>query len=258
MIKFFRKIRQQMLAENKFTKYLIYALGEIVLVVIGILIAMQINNWNEVRKVEKTNKVLLKKLIGELDLNMARLTYLDTSNSDENGVSKLDRVLANADTALHYMTSGLDTSRIVWMLETRQWSAFRFNLHSSVYQEMISTGRLYTLEPDSLTQQIESYYRALEQKEFYLNKMVDGVHRHWEACTYGEASLETEFKKYGVGALEHHQWVFDRHSKNYLDLQQAVKRSSIVMHYEKAELISQLELSQQLKQEIEAVLESDR
>jgi hypothetical protein len=50
MIKFFRKIRQKMLAENKFRKYLIYAIGEIILVVIGILIALQINNWNEERK----------------------------------------------------------------------------------------------------------------------------------------------------------------------------------------------------------------
>jgi hypothetical protein len=50
MIKFFRKIRQKMLSENRFITYLIYAIGEIVLVVIGILIALQINNWNENRK----------------------------------------------------------------------------------------------------------------------------------------------------------------------------------------------------------------
>ncbi|MFX0555737.1 DUF6090 family protein [Maribacter sp. CXY002] len=50
MIKFFRKIRQKLLSENKFSKYLIYAIGEIVLVVIGILIALQINNWNEENK----------------------------------------------------------------------------------------------------------------------------------------------------------------------------------------------------------------
>ena len=50
MIKFFRKIRQKLLAENKISKYLIYAFGEIILVVIGILIALQINNWNEGRK----------------------------------------------------------------------------------------------------------------------------------------------------------------------------------------------------------------
>ncbi|MFD2725701.1 DUF6090 family protein [Hyunsoonleella rubra] len=50
MIKFFRKIRQKLLSENKFSKYLLYAIGEIVLVVIGILIALQINDWNEQRK----------------------------------------------------------------------------------------------------------------------------------------------------------------------------------------------------------------
>ena len=47
MIKFFRKIRQNLLMENKTGKYFKYAIGEIILVVIGILIALQINNWNE-------------------------------------------------------------------------------------------------------------------------------------------------------------------------------------------------------------------
>ena len=50
MIKFFRKIRQNMIKENKVSKYLLYAIGEIILVVIGILIALSINNWNEQMK----------------------------------------------------------------------------------------------------------------------------------------------------------------------------------------------------------------
>ncbi len=50
MIKFFRKIRQKLITENKFSKYLLYAIGEIILVVIGILIALQFNNRNEQRK----------------------------------------------------------------------------------------------------------------------------------------------------------------------------------------------------------------
>jgi len=49
MINFFRKIRKQFADDNKPLKYMRYAIGEIVLVVIGILIALQINNWNEDR-----------------------------------------------------------------------------------------------------------------------------------------------------------------------------------------------------------------
>ena len=62
MIKFFRKIRQKMLTENKFSKYLLYAIGEIVLVVIGILIALQINNWNEYQKERKSEQLLLSEI----------------------------------------------------------------------------------------------------------------------------------------------------------------------------------------------------
>ncbi len=59
MIKFFRNIRQNLLNEGKTTKYLKYAIGEIVLVVIGILIALQINNWNINRlNIEKENRYL--------------------------------------------------------------------------------------------------------------------------------------------------------------------------------------------------------
>ena len=55
--KIFRKIRQRLLSENKFSKYLIYAIGEIILVVIGILIALGINNWNENWKIKMKRKL---------------------------------------------------------------------------------------------------------------------------------------------------------------------------------------------------------
>ena len=53
MIIFFRKIRQRLLTENKFSKYLLYAIGEIALVMIGILLALQVNNWNEDQKIKR-------------------------------------------------------------------------------------------------------------------------------------------------------------------------------------------------------------
>ncbi|MDB4270476.1 DUF6090 family protein [bacterium] len=76
MIKFFRKIRQRLLTENKFSKYLIYAIGEIVLVVIGIVIALQLNNWNETRKSEDQFKAVLQQLYAVIDQDIERLTQI--------------------------------------------------------------------------------------------------------------------------------------------------------------------------------------
>ncbi|GGG60758.1 DUF6090 family protein [Bizionia arctica] len=66
MIKFFRKIRQNLLSEGKTGKYLKYAVGEIILVVIGILIAIAINNWNENRKDRKTENQVLQSVLVDL------------------------------------------------------------------------------------------------------------------------------------------------------------------------------------------------
>ena len=67
MITFFRKIRQKLLSQNQITRYLVYALGEIVLVVIGILIALQVNNWNENRKKQALSQETIGNLKTELE-----------------------------------------------------------------------------------------------------------------------------------------------------------------------------------------------
>ena len=67
MIKFFRKIRQRLISENRAARYLLYALGEIVLVVIGILIALQINNANEHRKAIAVSDATLRDLDREME-----------------------------------------------------------------------------------------------------------------------------------------------------------------------------------------------
>jgi hypothetical protein len=69
MIKFFRKIKKRFLTENKFSNYLIYAIGEIVLVVAGIVIALQINNWNEARKNKAYELTMLKEVIYALEVD---------------------------------------------------------------------------------------------------------------------------------------------------------------------------------------------
>lgn len=70
MIKFFRKIRQGLLTESKFGKYLLYAVGEIVLVVLGILIALSLNTWNDQRKDRIAEKELYKTLIESLEIDL--------------------------------------------------------------------------------------------------------------------------------------------------------------------------------------------
>ncbi|MFY0629612.1 MAG: hypothetical protein JXR05_04470 [Flavobacteriaceae bacterium] len=100
MIKFFRKIRQKLLSENKFRRYLIYAIGEIILVVIGILIALQINNNNEVRKNQKNVIENLKTIQQELllDINKASEVIISYNIKD----SLICRVLNSKVTATDY------------------------------------------------------------------------------------------------------------------------------------------------------------
>ena len=78
MIKFFRKIRYDLMEKNKTGKYLKYALGEIILVVIGILIALTINNWNENRKLHNQEIIYLNNLKNDINIQIQMLdVYID-------------------------------------------------------------------------------------------------------------------------------------------------------------------------------------
>jgi len=85
MLKFFRKIRQNLLSENKTGKYFKYAIGEIILVVIGILIALQINNWNENRKQRIEELETLKNI--RSDFSNAIIEFEENNNFRERIIS---------------------------------------------------------------------------------------------------------------------------------------------------------------------------
>lgn len=93
MIKFFRKIRQKLLEEGNLKRYLIYAFGEILLVVIGILIALQVNNWNEGRKELAKSHEILREIAENLEYNNAR--FLKEIKEEEAVVKSIDIVLEN-------------------------------------------------------------------------------------------------------------------------------------------------------------------
>ncbi len=144
MIKFFRKIRYDLIEKNKTGKYLKYAFGEIVLVVIGILIALSINNWNENRKKNSKKEILLKALQIEFTSN---LTQLDTVLYYDNIVIKNIRRFMKLDPNNSVeMTSD---SMPNWM----QNSSFRwtFNPLNGALRSGISSGEIHLIKNDSLS-----------------------------------------------------------------------------------------------------------
>lgn len=98
MIKFFRKIRKKLLSESKFSKYLLYAIGEIVLVVVGILIALQINNWNEASK----DSALEIKILEEIKENIES-DFLDHRQNNE----FMERTITSSEIILNHLENNL-------------------------------------------------------------------------------------------------------------------------------------------------------
>lgn len=91
MLRFYSKIRYQLAAGNRAVKYLRYAIGEILLVVVGILIALQVNNWNESRKKESQRKELVQSLISEFKATRLRIALANTEI--EKGIKRTSRFL---------------------------------------------------------------------------------------------------------------------------------------------------------------------
>ncbi len=110
MIKFFSKIRQRLLSENKFSKYLIYAIGEIVLVVIGILIALQINNLNDELKEKKTLISDLKNaqiyILGEIEKEETqRQNVMALSDTIQNSLRIIEEVDSPSPAEIKHLKS---------------------------------------------------------------------------------------------------------------------------------------------------------
>ena len=108
MIKFFGKIRQQLLVENKTGKYLKYVIGEIVLVVIGILIALTFNNSNEQRKARNLESKILHEFV--VSLNSDKEDMLSNIKTHIKGIESCGRLLINKTENIDTIKSDLGLS----------------------------------------------------------------------------------------------------------------------------------------------------
>ncbi|MCS5491325.1 DUF6090 family protein [Algoriphagus limi] len=155
MISFFRKIRQKLLQQNRFTRYLAYALGEIFLVVIGILIALQVNTWNENRKLKKQKAILLENLRQDYQQNLNRLDLI---------LDFLENREAYARQLLHLINTlpkEVDSIQTVFALE-RAGFVHYFNPTLPTYDEMKSSGTLSMITNKELKRLLSSYDTFLE------------------------------------------------------------------------------------------------
>jgi hypothetical protein len=154
MIKFFRKIRQNLLSKGKTGKYFKYAIGEIVLVVIGILIALQINTWNESRKQKQIEKQVLKSLFQEIEKDKTALKQIDYQyKKDLLKISYFRKLYWKEQLS---MAEALDLKKFFGFVNRD------VNPNRITYDEMINTGKLYYLSNQNLVNKIIDYYELID------------------------------------------------------------------------------------------------
>ncbi|HQU41093.1 MAG: hypothetical protein H6548_11620 [Chitinophagales bacterium] len=152
MLRLFRRIRTRSLAENKFTKYLLYAVGEIILVVIGILIALSINNRNDFRKDRLAEKLLLENLVKDLERDQQELNMITEVNMG---------YLAIIDTVLYNITSNEVYELGDFVRHMISFPFFgTFAISKGTYVETLSSGKLSLVLSDSLKSEISDYYEV--------------------------------------------------------------------------------------------------
>lgn len=136
MIKFFRKTRQKLLSGNKFNKYLMYSLGEIILVVLGILIALTINNWNENSKKLNEEAILLNSLEQDFIENKKRL---HTTIDYQRQMICFSNSLIQIITSDQLQTVSQDSILKLKAFGANSW--FRAELVNSTFKTVISSGK---------------------------------------------------------------------------------------------------------------------
>jgi hypothetical protein len=161
MIKLFRKIRYDLMEKNKARTYFKYAIGEIVLVVIGILIALSINNWNENRKLDEKRQDYYNQLIDDLKKDKALLI---------DNISKTDSINSSYSVYLEtFNQKGLTIDEMIHNLFKLDISASLINFNSSTFESLEKSGEIKII-PKELRNKILD----LNRKQKLLEERIKG------------------------------------------------------------------------------------
>lgn len=178
MIPFFRKIRKKLADENRPLKYLRYAIGEILLIVIGILIALSINNWNTNSIKKEYERFYIQGIINDIELDIINLNSWITVDSLK---VKSGKYLLN-----HFKNPTLKNDSLLLKNFSNTIPATGYNQSDNVFEDLKSSGRLNYISNDTVRKIIQDYYiegrhlrKALDannsmSKEIYTNRILSG------------------------------------------------------------------------------------
>jgi len=213
MIKFFRHIRQNLIMENKTSKYFKYAIGEIVLVVIGILIALQINNWNENRKNKILENDFYCKLLEDFELDRQNINRLYSESNNKIDISKkLLLELPQKNKSIYYLIN-----TYIQALRTNVFSPSKVAL-----LDITSSGKLSLVKNEVLKQSLLRYYSELDnllyQLEINRNKSIERVFIYESNVAFGVQNADYVTKALGqevMQTLPKVDWHLNSDSKIY-------------------------------------------
>jgi len=193
MIKFFRKIRQNLLSEGKTGKYIKYAIGEIVLVVIGILIALSINNWKNYQDDRAEEQILLQNLQQEFTKNLNELHSDHAIN-----IRTLEASHYFLETDLNQIkTKQIDS--LVGRLSTFA----TFDPSIGYINQAINSGKLDLIQSDSLKIYLSQWSGELNdlkedviiRREHLLNHLLPSIRRHILARNSDSAQDRPDYER---------------------------------------------------------------
>lgn len=148
MIKFFRRIRKSLLSEGKSVQYLKYAFGEVLLVVVGILLALQINTWSQNKKDSREELLILGKLKSNIQT--------DTSTINSN-IIQIESYLDTLE-VIHQEMQDESLVRFSVYLSRPLFSAVGINLETTTWENLKSTGKLNLIKNAALMDSLQTYY----------------------------------------------------------------------------------------------------
>jgi hypothetical protein len=170
MIKFFRKIRQNSIKDNKITNYLKYAIGEIILVVIGILIALSINNWNENRKERTAEQTLYQTLISSLENDLEDAN--DKISSVDKSIKAQEIFIINS---FNEIKDKFNTVQLEYLLYSVSNSSRSFFPNYGLYEKISNNNQIDLIKSTVLQMKIielyEQYYKRYNDIDLNLEQI---------------------------------------------------------------------------------------